>query len=214
MLIHLLEGPPITFPSGFGSGSLLEPPCSVSNQQVQPAWEFPWNLLVFHPWAGCQLQEERGFVPVFISSLWHWVWHRVEALSLLVDEWMSGYFFYPPPTNSHKFSQSRQRMRLATGSAALVLRNSRGGESLCVPGHTSDEMCAVSCLIPCSPQLWRCTPLLKNRKRRAGDSWPCGFLEKQDKQWWQREPWILTAYVRFLLCSLTRYLTSLSLFLH
>ena len=37
MLIHLLEGPPITFPSGFGSGSLLEPPCSVSNQQVRPA---------------------------------------------------------------------------------------------------------------------------------------------------------------------------------
>ena len=131
MLIHLLEGPPITFPSGFGSGSLLEPPCSVSNQQVQPPWEFPWNLLVFHPWAGCQLQEERGFVPVFISSLWHWAWHRVEALSLLVGEWMSGYFFYPPPTNSHKFSQSRQRMRLATGAEKQLGR----GELVCAWAH-------------------------------------------------------------------------------
>lgn len=190
------------------SGSLLEPPCSVSNQQVRPPWEFPWNLLIFHPWAGCQFQEERVlFLSLSPAS-------GTEPGSITIGGWKDEWILlYPPPTNSHEFSQSRQRMQLVTGSTALVLRNSRGGESLCVPRHTIDEMCAVSCLA-CCPQLWRRTQLLNNRKRRAGDSWPCGFLEKQDKQCWQHEPWILMAYVRFLLCSLTRYLNSLSLFIH
>ena len=145
------------------SGGLLEPPCSVSNQQVRPPWEFPWKLLIFHPWAGCQFQEERAlFLSLSPAS-------GTEPVSIIIGGWKDEWILlYPPPTNSHEFSQSRQRMQLVTGSTALVLRNSRGGESLCVPGHTSDEMCAVSCLVPAVPSYEDALSCLKTGKGELG----------------------------------------------
>lgn len=117
--------------------------------------------------------KKRGFVPVFISSSLALSLAQGRG-SITIGGWMDEWILLLPTSHQQLHlvrSKQTKDAYIPERSPDVLWRNSQGQESLCVPGHTSDEMCVVSCLIPCSPQLWRCTQLLKNKKRRAVDSW-------------------------------------------
>lgn len=135
-------------------------------------------LLVSHPWPGCQLPEDRGLVHIFISSLWHWAWHRVGAPSVSLEKKVIGYFFYWPLSEGHKFSWRRHLRKMGSQLVPRV-------EPWCWEGAGGRESLArVKCPL-CARRGGRwegCNPLLNslqhaatkmrpiNRKRRAGET--------------------------------------------
>lgn len=97
MLIHLWEGPPITFPSGFGSGTqvaFLNHPALSPINRCDPHENFREICSSFTPEQAVS-SKKRGFC----SCLYLQPLALSLALSLLVAERMSGYFFtHLPPT--------------------------------------------------------------------------------------------------------------------